>query len=63
MKVLFRKFEDKKWSTRYNECDANGNDISTDIRNTQIGAIYIKKDSEIGKLSPEIIEVEIRKIK
>jgi hypothetical protein len=60
MKVLFRKFEAKKWSTRYNECNEHGEDISDDFRNTLVGAIYVKHSTDIGKADPEFIEVEIK---
>jgi len=57
----FKKFEDKKWSTRYQEVDENDEIISEDNwREMLVGAFYLRKATPLGKEAPEFIEMEVR---
>jgi len=57
----FKKFEDKKWSTRYQEVDEDDEIIEEDEwRAMKVGAFYLRKSTELGKNPPEFIEMEVR---
>jgi len=58
--VRFKKYEGKKWSTRYHEIDENGVDISEEWKQTKIGTIYVKHDTPVGRASPDVIEVTVK---
>jgi hypothetical protein len=60
MKIRFKYAEDKKWSHKYHEINKDGRDIADDWKDNAVGALYIKKNSELGKITPppKIIEVE-----
>lgn len=57
MKVVFTLKDTTKGSLRYQEVDAAGNEV--DYKSASVGALYIRKTSEIGQAHPNKITVTI----